>query len=340
MKIKGIISIFLLNYAMLFGSVERSIVPHMDALILSDLTGKVNQAQMEAMSEVIPELENKLRIMSFNMLFNLCEAPLAPENCWINRKVRVPEYIKWSRPDIIGSQELQSDQLDNMLPLIRDEYDVFYGIGIDMVGELPPAIFYRRDRIELVDGSTIRFSDIPEIGVQGSYGDDNNQLVYCHFRDKQTGQEFAVLNTHLSFGGVDKRYVEACKLRNFLLTRENGLPIFITGDFNTFPFRQELDLPFCDGDQVVKTIEEGCVVDGMKVALFGHFGPIASTNFCEKTRQTFASPSGQPGIILDHIFVSEDIAVVAHGIDPATVNHCFPSDHFPVIVDAIVLDRS
>ena len=77
------------------------------------------------------------------------------------------------------------------------------------------------------------------------------------------------------------------------------------------------------------------MTDSPKRSFFGHFGPISSTNFCAEKKKPFCS-EGEPGIILDHVFVSDGIHVLSHGIDSAKVDGHFPSDHFPVIVDVII----
>jgi endonuclease/exonuclease/phosphatase family metal-dependent hydrolase len=317
----------------LLGDVNHSIIPALDQLIIKDLKGKINEAQILDFVNLPADAE-RLRIVSFNMLFNLYDVNLEPEDRWENRKNRVAEYIQWAHPDLIGTQELQSDQLDDLLSTIGTEYD-FYGIGAAdglREGDIP-AIFYRKNRLELIKGETFYFSETPEQISNNPFG-GKNTFTFCHFRDRSSGQEFLALNTHLAFNNMERRYYEACKLRDFLLAKRFQLPVVITGDFNTFPFRQELDLPFYDGDKVIHMIEEGLVIDSSKRPIFGHFGPISSTNFSNETKKPFCSV-GDPGVILDHIFVSDKIEVLAHGIDGAKVDGHFPSDHLPVIIDIL-----
>lgn len=335
MKIKLVLAIMSLSCLSLFGTVDKSIIPHLDQLITKDLNGKINKIQNDEIDSLSINLDERLRVMSFNMLFNLYDSDLEPVDRWETRKARVAEYIQWAHPDVIGSQELQSDQLNDLCALIGGEY-ASYGVGADdgiRAGDIP-AIFYRSDRLELLKGQTFYFSETPEVISKNPFG-GKNTFTACHFRDKQTNQEFVVLNTHLAFGNIERRFYEACKLRDFLLNNKIQLPLLITGDFNTFAFRQELDLPFYDGDKIVRIIENGCVLDSFKCAALGHFGPISSTNFCSEKKKPFSS-EGEPGIILDHIFVSERIQVLSHGIDAAKVDGHFPSDHFPVIIDAII----
>jgi len=338
MQIKKALLILSLSCFSLFGSVEKSILPSMDQLVIKELDGKINASQTQEIDAVITSLDARLRVMSFNMLLNWSEDHLEPVDKWETRKSRVVEYIQWAHPDIIGSQELQADQLDDLMDAIGDDYG-YYGTGIDdgVRGGDIPAIFYRKERIEKIQGQTFYFSETPQVISKSPFGQRNTFLL-CQFRDKKTGADFLILNTHLAFSNFERRFYEASKLRDFLLEKAGGLPILMTGDFNTFPFRQELDLPFYDGDRVVQTIEKGGVVDSLKHALFGHFGPISSTNFSSELKKPFCS-EGEPDIILDHIFVSKEVKILAHGIDPARVDGRFPSDHFPVIADVIFVEK-
>lgn len=335
MKIKITLLAFSLSCLSLFGAVEKSIIPYMDQLMTKELSGKINADQIAQIETITPCLDQRLRIMSFNMLFNLYDADLEPIDRWENRKGRVIEYVLWAHPDIIGSQELQADQLDDLLSVIGQEYD-YYGIGANdgvKEGDIP-AIFYRKDRLQLIRGQTFYFSETPDIMSKNPFG-GKNTFTFCHFRDKKTEREFLAINTHLAFGNINRRAYEACKLRDFLLENNFQLPLLITGDFNTFSFRQELTLPFYDGDHIVQTIENGKVTDSSKLALFGHFGPISSTNFSTEKKKPFCS-EGEPGIILDHVFVNDGIQVLSHGIDSAKVDGHYPSDHFPLIVDVMI----
>lgn len=331
---KILFSLFL--WCSLLGVVDNSILPQLDQLFTLDLEKKLSRQQIEEMESYTFSLEQKLRVISFNMLFNLTDHRLAPVNRWKKRKNRVIEYIRWGKPDLIGSQELQKKQLEDLIYVLGDDYD-FYGevaTGGIRSGEIP-AIFYRKDRLELLEGNTYYFSETPEVRKTGPFAKKNN-FSLARFRDKMTDREFIVLNTHLGFTEIERRRYEACKLRDFLLENSFDLPIILTGDFNTFPLRLDLDnLPFYDGNEILRIIGESRLINSMEAALYGHIGPISSTNFCPKKKKVFKG-LGQPGVILDHIFVSSGIKVIAHGIDPATINGHFLSDHFPVVADLIL----
>lgn len=300
------------------------------------IAGKMNSDQASHVDEVVQAIDGTLRVMSFNMLFNKpwAEKDLARENRWIKRGPRVIEYLKMALPDVIGSQELQKDQIDMLMDKLGCFY-AYYGVGTDGQdqGDIA-AIFYRKDRLELLEGSTFFYSATPCVPSKGPFR-SRNTFTVCRFADLKTGQECVMINTHLAYGNIERRLYEARLLRDFVQGLDPCLPVIVTGDFNTFPNRPDLELPFYDGIAIMRVIEEGCLEDALERAVLGHVGPISSTNFSSEKRRAFEN-EGSAGVILDHIFVNDEVEVVRHGIDPAQVNGHYPSDHFPVIADVLM----
>ncbi|MFZ0565840.1 MAG: endonuclease/exonuclease/phosphatase family protein [Chlamydiales bacterium] len=335
---KKILLLFCFFTFSLFGEVNDSIIPLMDQMCIKDLIGKVNDQQRRAIEDIFKSNDETLRIMSFNMLFNYpaIESRLDPENRWELRKSRLIEYLRWADADIIGSQELLKGQIDEVMSVIGNTYCYYGNIESEEEKEEKEitAIFYRKNRLKLLEGKTYYYSNIPCEVSQNHYS-RKNSVTFCRFQDLRNGKQLAICNTHLTFRCAEERYYEGCSLRQLINILNNSIPLFVVGDFNTFPFRQQLDLPFFDGDGIESLIKGNSLEDSRYRAIFGHFGPIATTNYCSEKQKTFCG-EGQPGVILDHIFVNSRVKVVTHGIDPARVNGLFPSDHFPVIVDVLL----
>ena len=252
--------------------------------------------------------KSPLRVMSFNMLLDCHDKKLPQEHRWPQRRTRLIEYIRHVHPDIIGSQELQENQREYFLEELGDTYCMLGG---------EEAIFYNKERLELVCGRQC------------------GRITLGMFKDKKQSCSFTLINTHLSFSSVEKRLAEAKQLAKIIKTID--CPVIVTGDMNTFPMRPNIAIPFYDGDYIVNLIEQSGVRDARLKAQRGHFGLISTTNFSSETFECFAC-DGEPGVILDHIFVSKDVTVKTHAIDPARVDgHCI-SDHFPVIADVVIHD--
>ncbi len=239
MKINLFLPFFLTLCLSLLGEIEHSIIPLMDQTCMDDLQGKVNAQQIEKMHSISRSYGNKLRVMSFNMLFNLPkpELELDPENRWENRKGRLIEYLQEANADLIGSQELQQDQLDEVMDTLGDMYDYYGDSAGGMAGAEILAVFYRKDRLKLLEAETYYYSETPCVVSENPLG-YKNAVTFCRFCDLKTNKNFAILNTHLAFAPVEERHYEACLLRYFINTLDINTPLFVVGDYNTFPFRQ------------------------------------------------------------------------------------------------------
>jgi endonuclease/exonuclease/phosphatase family metal-dependent hydrolase len=153
-------------------------------------------------------------------------------------------------------------------------------------------------------------------------------------KDFKTGKTFAIFNAHLAFSEIDKREAEAQFIANLLSEYQQRMPVILTGDLNTFPNRPDLiRLPAYDGDRV-EQILAGSLKDAQKAAILGSIGPLST--FTNDPLDLEIKPfrgRGTPGVILDHIFVSDSVQVLLFAIQPGTIDGHFPSDHMPIIAD-------
>jgi endonuclease/exonuclease/phosphatase family metal-dependent hydrolase len=305
----------------LYGTVEQSIAPFIDTIYSNDYR-IININQKEWLQCAAQNQHKKVRVMTFNMLYNemIAEAKLPLKHQWPFRKTRLLEYLDYINADIIGSQELQEDQVQDIITAIGDNYS-YYGLKTrENEGRSDTnAVFFKHDRFELLDAKTIPYGEI-----------GGNAFTYCYFKDKLLDQTFIVMNTKLSWGiswtAMKKRMSEAIQLNQFALCLPEDEPIILTGDFNT--------LPFIDGKSIVDTITENNLKDAKTTSIFGHFGPYCSITNSFWFFTPFTGPELK-GFILDRIFVNKHIKVFVHSIDTAKVNGEFASDHFPVIADIL-----
>jgi mRNA deadenylase 3'-5' endonuclease subunit Ccr4 len=113
----------------LYGKVDESCLPQMDAVYSQDFGKKINLKQKESMQNALQHQHQKLRVMTYNMLYNekSAEALLPEKYQWNARKPRLLEYLALAKADIIGSQELQEDQIQEAMNALENEY-AYYGI--------------------------------------------------------------------------------------------------------------------------------------------------------------------------------------------------------------------
>ncbi len=143
-----------------------------------------------------------------------------------------------TQPDVVGLQEATAAWYEC---LCRDVFNASYtdvGEPRDSGGEAN-YIFYRSDKFTLVEGGTFWLSATPD--EPGSTVENSNLPRICTWvtlRDKTTGTEFSVLNTHLDHNGNnDSGKGGAVRRQQFgyimrFAKQLTDRPLFLTGDLN------------------------------------------------------------------------------------------------------------
>ena len=122
-------------------------------------------------------------------------------NSWQYRQAGTPRMLSEEAPDLFGVQEALADQLqflDQACPAYAR-----VGVGRDdgaTRGETM-AIYYLRDRFELLDSGTFWLSETPDQVSRGWDGACNRTATWVHLRDKASGKSFYYFNTHLDHRG-------------------------------------------------------------------------------------------------------------------------------------------
>lgn len=308
-----------------FAIVEESILPAMDTIYNQDFENKVNKNQQELMKYATGKQQQKLRLMTYNMLYNAKDAEdkLPKKHRWNSRRARLLDYLSYAKADIIGSQELQEDQVQEVMSAIGAIYGCYGEKTRQNEGRSDTnAIFFNKNRLDLLEARTIPYKD--EKG--------ENAFTYCYFRDKFLDKKFIVLNTKLTWGCPNRRLSEAVQLNQFSSLFSSEEPIIILGDFNLYPCMLHKRNIFLDGEYVEQALVGKNLKDAKNKSIFGHFGPLCSITNSKDNLEPFIGPQ-LTGFLLDHILINDQVDVLTHGIDTAKVNGEFPSDHFPVIAD-------
>jgi len=300
-------------------AIEQSIVPTMEKYeTLSTLSqDKFAPGQWIEIKALLAQKEQKIRLMTYNMLYDLWSHGLQPDDQWPSRIPRILELIAEAHPDIIAPQELLNEQISSLQTALADEYDYF---SQTPSSEESSGLFVKRSRFVIIKGERL-----------------DQKLTKVVLQDQQTGLKFVVYNTHLAFGKIAKREQEAQRIAE-LVAAEN-LPTIVTGDLNTFPARLDLGkLPFFDGSYILRLLTAHNLRDALDRSLLGHLGPL-STFTNDPSGVTPFSGTGTPGVFLDHILVTQDVKVILHAVQPATVEGHYPSDHMPLFMDFVLDSR-
>jgi endonuclease/exonuclease/phosphatase family metal-dependent hydrolase len=284
-----------------------------------------------------------LRVMTFNIRY---DNPADGPDAWPLRKDKVAGMVRLYDADIIGMQEALRTQI-NALAKLLPEHD-WIGVGRQDgrdAGEFTP-IFYRRDRLEIVDKNTFWLSPTPE--KTGSRGWDAalpRIVTWARFKDKQAGGEFYLFNTHFDHQGPTARLESAKLLRAKAVETAGDQAVVVIGDFNCTPTSPpylwlagkeppppvSADSGAVVPDQVVTdkppAPAKDALADAMLHSRHPHHGPTTTWNGFKAL---------VPGRKIDHIFFRGPVSVDQHAILADHWDGRFPSDHLPVLAEIVI----
>lgn len=254
--------------------------------------------------------EPAFAVMSFNIRCGFCESP-DDVNHWSRRKSLVGDLIDRHDPDLIGLQEAVIDQARDLAGLLP-RYD-WIGVGREDGREQGEAniIMFKRSRFELLEHETLWLSPTPEVVGKGWDAAFNRTLTVARLRDRRSGRELWLLDTHFDHQGVQARVESARLIARLRASLDPQLPLVLVGDFNST--RESGAYP----------VLAGALRDSARIARSPPRGGEVSFNDFGKGRE--------PAKLIDFIFVSDTVEVLSHRIVTKRYRGRYPSDHFPVL---------
>jgi endonuclease/exonuclease/phosphatase family metal-dependent hydrolase len=258
-------------------------------------------ACVPAMAQSAPELT----VMSLNIRY---PSPDDGPDLWEKRRALAIATIRAEAPDLIGTQELFERQGNDIVAALPA-----YGwFGTDRRGghaDEHMGIFYRRDRLKIVEQGQFWLSDTPEVPGSISWRHPLPRMVNWATFETTDGHRFRFYDTHFPYRDEDTAAREkgAALLVARIAAGPADLPVILTGDFNTTP------------DMAPHAILTGSLTDAWLSGAERH-GPAF----------TFHGFTGKGDRRIDWIltrgFAVERIATV-----DTHRGKRYPSDHFPVV---------
>lgn len=251
-----------------------------------------------------------LSVMTFNMRY---DNPEDGQNNRRFRRERIAGVIKAQEVDVLGTQELLSNQFNDLSGLLTG----YQGVGVGRLdgaesGEYC-AVFFRKDRFTLLDSGTFWLSETPEVvGSLGWDGACERIATWVVLRDRD-GRELFFIDTHLDHVGQVARDEGVSLLMKRIETLSGGRPVILTGDFNSEP-----------GSSVVAHVQkDGVLRDAKAIA--------AQRSGTDWSFSDFGQIPEAERPLLDYIFVSGDIEAVRYEVLPDIFDGGYVSDHAPVM---------
>ena len=282
--------------------------------------------------------DQNLRVMTFNLLTSTKKRRTHP---WRLRRRNVARLIRDARPDVIGTQEANRQQLLDLAALLP-EYE-FIGEGnlglaqADSDHSWYCAVFYRRDRVRPIDpdlpNEAFWFSPTPEVPAsQYSLGTRPRLVTWTTFETVATGRTFVFGTTHLEAINSWHRRRSARQLRQQVSRKVAELgadvPVFLTGDFNAVASSPEIRA-MAERDGELEPLHDAWVAAGGDDALGGTFRGLGLR---DRVSHRLLGPRR-----IDYVFyrgpltVSRIARVDFRGLDHREA--ALPSDHYPVLAE-------
>jgi endonuclease/exonuclease/phosphatase family metal-dependent hydrolase len=257
----------------------------------------------------IASTAQSVKVMTYNIRY---DNPGDGINSWSNRKDKLAQLISKYNPDIFGVQEALSHQLTDIKNALND-YD-FVGVGRDdgkQKGEYS-AIFYRKNKFNVINQNTFWLSETPEVAGSKSWDAAITRVAtWAKFHDKSLKKDFIFINTHFDHIGQEARKNSAKLLKQKALLLKEKLPLIITGDFN------------CTRDEDPYKV----MMDPSLLKLIDPAPKNPEGTFCNFGVNTMTCKP------IDYIFYTSewtsDHYTVIHDNDGKN----YPSDHLPVMVE-------
>lgn len=174
-----------------------------------------------------------VRVVSANIRFIVPEDD-GTGNEWVHRKELARDVLRAQDADIICFQEFRKAHHDFLKKYFPDYGEAGFVDGDD--GQMANMIFYSKRRFEKIAHNGAFLSPTPEVYLSTFPNAPRTARHFnrLHLKDRLTGRELMIWNTHFSAGGKRQpaRDAQAGVLADFLKKQPATIPQIVTGDFN------------------------------------------------------------------------------------------------------------
>ena len=242
----------------------------------------------------LPAAAQEMLVGSYNIRYKNDDDSLRGE-IWSKRCQVICDQVNFMAPAVLGAQEVLHNQLGDLMKRL-DGYD-YIGVGRDdgkEQGEYA-AIFYKKDRLQLLDKGNFWLNETPDVPKLGWDAACIRICTWGRFRDSLTTNEFYFFNLHMDHVGKKARREGARLVLKKISEIAQGETVILTGDFNVD-----------QTDEIYSILTgEGILKDSYACA------PI---RFAENGTFNSFKPHLKTQSRIDHVFVSSFTEVKAYGM--------------------------
>ena len=163
----------------------------------------------------------------------------ATGNGWKARRQLCLDVIRAQRPDLIGFQEVLREQMEDLERGLPDFGSFGFAgpemdarrTGYDGIAKNP--LMYSKQRYEQISAGGFWLSETPHLPGSLSWGSARARHVnWLRLRERATGREFRILNTHFDHQGQRAREEQMKLIVAEAAVYAPDFPQLLTGDFN------------------------------------------------------------------------------------------------------------
>ncbi|WP_100369353.1 endonuclease [Yoonia maricola] len=286
-------------------------------LVLTALVGC--QTIRNSGQEPLPApIDGTLRIATYNVHYIILGRDTGDWSVgdWERRKTPLDLAFKAVGADVIGFQEMESfargsnGRVNLTLDwlLANNPSYAAAAVGDPSIFPSTQPIFYRRDRLTVLDQGWFFFSDTPDVIYSRTFNGSFPAFTsWAQFRDNANGEVFRVINLHTDYASRSNR------IQSIELVAERIAPwigdnetLFVIGDFNGRIGDTVIDILVDEGLDFAP-VKGSTFHFNRGINLFGAIDHIASAGNAQLAN---------PPVVLRQKFADE-----------------WPTDHYPVVAD-------
>ncbi len=251
--------------------------------------------------------DTDLRIMSFNI-----RCLNVGTDTWQDRIGIVSETMLTSEADSIGVQEATPEWMATLKDTLSEKY-AFVGQGRDGLDEGEySAIFYLKDKYNVVDSGTFWLSETPEEMSYGWGASCRRICTWIVLEDKASGEKYVHMNSHFDHISSSARKNSAKliieKAKNF-----GDLPIVFTADMNAR-----------ENSEAYNTMAKSGFFKDAKTE---------AADTMDYLTYHDTQPRFHQGEVLDYVMSTHKLTATKYRVVTAGIDGRYVSDHFPIYAD-------
>lgn len=244
---------------------------------------------------------------------------------WKNRRDLVVKIFRECDPDVICTQEVLHEQAADLEKMLDDYFHFgFAGPFMDAHptgyhGVVKNVLMFRKSRYDMTSAGTYWLSETPTIAGSVSWDALRGRHVnWLRLRDRKSGKEFRVLDTHYDHKGQTARENMSRMINEEAAQYLPDFPQVLCGDLNG-----TMDNP------AQEILRKGGWTDSW-IALYGPEDP--GRTYHKLMGPKFTKPGGK----IDYIYYRGPVTPKASKIWKNHEGDKYPSDHYFVSADLMI----